>query len=62
MTPYEHLTELLWRDRILNYFEGRPGNCFAEKVNLKIKLLQRRAFGYRNFENFRQYILMAFGQ
>jgi transposase len=25
-------------------------------------LLNRRAFGYRNFDNFRLHILMAFGQ
>jgi transposase len=37
-------------------------NGFAEGVNLKIKLLNRRAFGYRNFDNFRLHILMAFGQ
>jgi transposase len=51
-----------WQDRILNYFEGRHSNGFAEGVNLKIKLLNRRAFGYRNFDNFRLHILMAFGQ
>ena len=51
-----------WRERILNYFDGRHTNGFAEGVNLKIKLLHRRAFGYRNFENFRLHILVAFGQ
>ena len=51
-----------WRDHILNYFEGRHSNGFAEGVNLKIKLLNRRAFGYRNFDNFRLHILMAFGR
>jgi transposase len=50
-----------WRESILNYFEGRHSNGFAEGVNLKIKLLNRRAFGYRNFDNFRLHILTAFG-
>jgi len=51
-----------WRERILNYFDGRHSNGFAEGVNLKIKLINRRGFGYRNFENFRLHILVAFGQ
>ena len=49
-----------WRERILNYFDGRHSNGFAEGVNLKIKLINRRAFGYRNFENFRLHVLVAF--
>jgi transposase len=51
-----------WRERILNYFDGRHSNGFAEGLNLKIKLLNRRAFGYRNFDNFRLHLLMAFGR
>ena len=51
-----------WREHILNYFDGRHSNGFAEGVNLKIKLVNRRAFGYRNFDNFRLHILMAFGR
>ena len=51
-----------WRESLLNYFDGRSNNGFAEGVNLKIKLLNRRAFGYRNFDSFRLHILMAFGQ
>ena len=50
-----------WQESILNYFDGRHSNGFAEGVNLKIKLLNRRAFGYRNFNSFRLHILAAFG-
>jgi transposase len=50
-----------WRESILNYFNGRHSNGFAEGVNLKIKLLNRRGFGYRNFEHFRLHVLVAFG-
>lgn len=50
-----------WRESILNYFNGRHSNGFAEGVNLKIKLLNRRGFGYRNFAHFRLHILVAFG-
>jgi transposase len=49
-----------WRESILNYFNGRHSNGFAEGVNLKIKMLNRRGFGYRNFEHFRLHVLVAF--
>lgn len=49
-----------WRARILNYFDGRHSNGFAEGVNLKIKLLNRMAFGYHNFSSFRLHVLVAF--
>jgi transposase len=49
-----------WKEAILNYFDGRHTNGFAEGVNLKIRLIHRRAFGYRNFEQFRLHILVAF--
>ncbi|MBM4424644.1 MAG: transposase, partial [Chloroflexi bacterium] len=49
-----------WRERILNYFDGRHTNGFAEGVNLKINLIHRRGFGYRNFANFRLHVLVAF--
>lgn len=49
-----------WMEAILNYFDGRHSNGFAEGVNLKIRLIHRRAFGYRNFEQFRLHILVAF--
>ena len=53
-------TVMNWRESILNYFNGRYSNGFAEGVNLKIKLINRRAFGYTNFENFRLHVLVAF--
>jgi transposase len=49
-----------WKEAILNYFDGRHSNGFAEGVNLKIRMIHRRAFGYRNFEQFRLHILVAF--
>ena len=45
-------TLLNWWERILNYFDGRHSNGFAEGVNLKIKMINRRGFGYRNFHAF----------
>jgi transposase len=49
-----------WRDKILNYFDGRHSNGFAEGVNLKIKMINRRGFGYANFAHFRLHVLVAF--
>ncbi len=64
-TPYKALHAFAntfnnWRQRILNFFDGRYTNAFAEGVNLKIKLIIRRGFGYRNFLHFRLHILVAF--
>lgn len=50
-----------WQQSILNYFNGRHSNGFAEGINLKIKLLNRRGFGYRNFSHFRLHVLVNFG-
>jgi transposase len=49
-----------WWQQILNYFDGRFNNGFAEGVNLKIKMLNRRGYGYRNFNSFRLHVLVAF--
>lgn len=54
------LTVQNWRQAILNYFDTHLTNGFAEGVNLKIKLLIRQAFGYRNFSSLRLHILLAF--
>ncbi len=50
-----------WWTQILNYFTGRYTNGFAEGVNLKIKMLNRRGYGYRNFDSFRLHVLVSFG-
>jgi transposase len=49
-----------WWQQILNYFVGRYTNGFAEGVNLKIKMVNRRGYGYRNFSSFRLHVLVAF--
>jgi transposase len=63
--PYKALKTFIgtlrnWWQPILNYFVGRYNNGFAEGVNLKIKMLNRRGFGYRNFQSFRLHVLVAF--
>lgn len=56
-------TELLWmlkswREEILNYFEFRLTNAFAEGKNTRTKALQRQAYGYRNLDNLNLRILL----
>jgi len=51
-----------WWQQILNYFVGCHTNGFAEGVNLKIKMLNRHGYGYRNFNSFRLNVLVAFGK
>ena len=42
-----------WWNEILNYFFERITNGFVEGLNGALRGIIRRAFGYRNFENFR---------
>ncbi|MFP5518825.1 MAG: ISL3 family transposase, partial [Bdellovibrionia bacterium] len=48
-----------WKTEILNYFENRWTNGFTEATNGAAKALQRRARGYKNFENYRAKTLYA---
>ncbi len=47
-----------WWEVILNYFHERLTSGFVEGLNTKLKLLKRRAFGYRNFAHFRLRVLV----
>lgn len=42
-----------WWEEILNYFRERVTNGFVEGLNGAIRNIIRRAFGYRNFRDFR---------
>lgn len=48
-----------WSKYILNVFECPYSNGFTEGTNNKIKVIKRNAYGYRNFENFRNRILLT---
>ena len=50
-----------WGTQILNYFHDGVTQGFVEGMNNKIKLIKRRCFGFRNFENFRLRILATCG-
>lgn len=48
-----------WRVEILAYFETRLTNARTEGFNNVAKLVQKRAYGYRSFENYRLRLLNA---
>lgn len=48
-----------WSPYILNAFDCSYSNGFTEGCNNKIKVIKRNAYGYRNFDNFRNRILLS---
>lgn len=46
-----------WRNEILNYFINKTTNARTEGYNNLAKLLQKRAFGFRSFFNYRLRLL-----
>lgn len=49
-----------WATPIFNTFDCTFSNGFTEGCNNKIKVLKRNAYGYQNFERFRNRILHMF--
>ena len=52
-------TLLKWKEEILNYFSSRLTNARLEGFNCKASALKRRAYGYRNPDNYRIQLLYA---
>jgi transposase len=50
-----------WWHEFLNYFNDRVTQGFVEGVNRAIRGIINRAFGYRNFDNFRLQVLVECG-
>ncbi len=50
-----------WETEILNHFDSRLTNGYAEGVTNKIKVIKRRAYGCPNFHSFRRRVLLACG-
>lgn len=50
-----------WFGYILNSFKYKVSNGFTEGMNNNIKVLKRLAYGFKNFKNFRNRILLCFG-
>jgi transposase len=48
-----------WSKYILNSFECPYSNGYTEGTNNAIKVIKRNAYGYRNFENFRNRIFLS---
>lgn len=48
-----------WSEEILNYFKSRLTNARTEGFNTVCKQLQRRAYGFRSFINYRLRVLYA---
>lgn len=52
-------TLMKWRNEILNYFKTGLTNARTEGFNNVAKLVQKRAYGYKSFENYRLRLLNA---
>lgn len=52
-------TIIRWLDEILAYFENRTTSGVVEGINNKLKLIKRSAYGFTNFENFRNRCLLS---
>lgn len=50
-----------WWEEFLNYFIERTTQGFVEGINRAIRGIINRAFGYRNFDNFRLQVLIECG-
>ena len=48
-----------WREEILTYFASRVTQGVVEGNNNRAKVIQRQAYGYRNFHNYRLRLLLA---
>lgn len=51
-----------WSKSILNTFKYKFTNAFTEGMNNNIKVLKRIAYGYRNFDSFRNRIMCIYGK
>jgi transposase len=52
-------TLMSWMNEILNYFENKLTNARTEGYNNVAKQVQKRAYGFRNFNNYRLKLLYA---
>ena len=50
-----------WFEPIIRMWRFTKSNGITEGFHRKMKLIQRRAYGYRNFENYRLRVLIECG-
>ena len=48
-----HNSLMEWIDPIVNMWRYTKSNSITEGFHRKMKLIQRRAYGFRNFQNYR---------
>ena len=46
-------TLIAWKDEVARMWRFSKSNGITEGFHRKMKLIQRRAYGFRNFENYR---------
>jgi transposase len=61
----KHLNNFLsmlndWKEYVLNYFTHRVTTSVIEGINNSIKTVKRMSYGFRNFINFKQRVLISF--
>ncbi len=49
-----------WKEYVLNYFAHRVTTSVIEGINNSIKTVKRMGYGFRNFVNFKQRVLISF--
>ena len=61
--PMQTLAKTLhsWRGEIAAMWRFTKNNAITEGFHRKMKLIQRRAYGFRNFENYRLRVIAACG-
>jgi transposase len=50
--PKSCRTIIRWIGQIIAYFDRRTTQGVVEGINNKLKLIKRKAYGFRNFDNF----------
>ncbi len=53
-------TIIRWLGEIIPYFKNRTTQGIVEGINNKLKLIKRKGFGFKNFDNFRSRSLLSF--
>ena len=50
-----------WRDEIARMWRFTKNNGITEGFHTKMELIQRRAYGFRNFDNYRLRVIVLCG-
>jgi transposase len=66
-SPFKRLVTLgktlyQWREEVVRMWRFTKSNGITEGFHRKMKLIQRRAYGFRNFENYRLRVKVALPQ